>query len=99
MFLAFFLTLTLGTSFFRSLQKTPLLCLRMEEARPGAPGAASRSSFNQDTRESWGSDVVTKEEIPPVPRTPFCELLRLGANSGSGDRVQERGSEPPDCKQ
>lgn len=71
----------------------------MEEARPRAPGAASKSSFNQDTGESWGSGVVTKEEVPPVPRTPFRELLRLGANSGSGDRVQERGSEPPVCKQ
>ncbi|CAO2601393.1 Protein shisa-like-1 [Lemmus lemmus] len=70
----------------RCALKTLLLCLRMEEVRPRAPGAASKNSFNQDTRESRGSGAVTEEETPPVPRPPFRGLLRLGANSGSGDR-------------
>lgn len=71
----------------------------MEEVRSSASGEASKNSFNQDTRESRGSGAVTEEEIPPVPRTPFCGLLRLGANSVSRDRVQERGSEPSVNKQ
>lgn len=39
------LTLMCDTSFFYSLQKTFLLCLRMKEVRAGAPGAASKKQL------------------------------------------------------